>query len=256
MKLFIAIFIASLSIVSHADPKAVHGMVVFGDETTYVSHLPMFHNPHDYQFVAEVQMNSAPRSYTMDYYQDAKEEGETLFTIAPMAFDLSKMVSGEITMMVATLYAGHFEKGGKPLGPVEIKIKQQIISEKLENLPAQTQFKDYVVFGKEGEYFAVHHIQEKPSFDFIAKVTKPITYINTRTGEQVFPIFDDQLPVTITDFKLLLIGTPSETELAHHGSEFDIPTPGQTIGLAGSFGRSYQTEVLEVIYQNTDELAH
>ena len=256
MKLFIAIFIATLSIISHADPKAVHGMVVFGDQTTYISHLPMFHSPHDYQFVAEVQMNSAPRSYTMDYYQDAKDEGETLFTIVPMAFDLSKMISGEITMMIATLYAGHFEQGGKPLGPVEIKIKQQIISKKLVDLKGETQFKDYVVFGKEGEYFAVHEIQEQPSFDFIAKVDQPYTYLITRAGEKKFPIHDDQLPVTITDFKLLEIDPNHEAEHGSHGSDFDIPVPGQTIGIPGSFGRSAQTEVLEVIYQNTDELAH
>ncbi|MGE3974950.1 MAG: hypothetical protein AB7F59_10530 [Bdellovibrionales bacterium] len=58
----------SLSMTAQADPPSTHGMVVFGKNATYVSHLPMFHAPHDYQLVMKVSFSGAcPKSFvTLD----------------------------------------------------------------------------------------------------------------------------------------------------------------------------------------------
>mgnify|MGYP003693773227 CR=1 FL=1 len=44
----------------HRDPNATfgtHGMLLFGDETLYLSHLPMFMSPHNFQVILAVTLN-------------------------------------------------------------------------------------------------------------------------------------------------------------------------------------------------------
>ena len=41
---------------ANADVPTTHGMLLFGNETVYASHLPMFHSPHDYQLILELDL--------------------------------------------------------------------------------------------------------------------------------------------------------------------------------------------------------
>ncbi len=54
---------------------ATHGMLVFGEQPIYVSHLPMFHPPHNFQVLAEVGFAPADEEL---YRNDRAESGETV----------------------------------------------------------------------------------------------------------------------------------------------------------------------------------
>jgi hypothetical protein len=59
-------FLAAAS--ARADAPAVHGMVLFGGkQAAYVSHLPMFHAPHDRQLILKVALADLPRSQTLAF---------------------------------------------------------------------------------------------------------------------------------------------------------------------------------------------
>ena len=48
------------------DPPAIHGMLMVGTQTIFLSHLPMFHRPHDYQVILEVGLQAASSNPQMD----------------------------------------------------------------------------------------------------------------------------------------------------------------------------------------------
>ena len=52
-----------------SDHAAVHGMLMVGEDRSLMSHLPMFHSPHDYQLLLEVNL-SAPGSDPLKTYLD------------------------------------------------------------------------------------------------------------------------------------------------------------------------------------------
>jgi hypothetical protein len=144
-------------------------MLVFGDKVTYASHLPMFHHPHDYQLVMKIEFKAPAGSspLTLSTYEQLKAQGKTLFTIEPEVMDLSKVMSGTITSFEANLYDGHFERGGKNLGPVIVNVKTFLVNKKLN--PAEAEKNEYLLFGEQAEFFLVHLINGKPSFDLVAK---------------------------------------------------------------------------------------
>ena len=55
------------------EPKpAFHGMLLFGEETAYFSHLPMFHPNHDYQAIFEVSFSKAGTDPLAGYLEDRR----------------------------------------------------------------------------------------------------------------------------------------------------------------------------------------
>lgn len=233
--LFAAVVTASP--LAKADHPSVHGMVLFGDKNLYVSHLPMFHAPHDYQVILEVEMRKDKLTDVMKAYAQAKSDGKTLFTLEPQVMDLTQIMSGEKTSFLANLYQGHFEKDGVKLGPVNIFVKKQILSAKLDPNAAESQ--QYVLFGKEGEYFAAHVIKGKPSFDSIASISAPfsipLSHCRTR-------VCTDTFPVTIPDSKLPLTTYETSTQELKAGDQ------------VGSL--SAIADVLGSVYFEQNELSH
>ncbi len=221
MKLFksLTITILTLAALAHADVPATHGMLIFGNKVTYASHLPMFHHPHNYQVVMKVSFAVIPEDVALTY-QALKEKGETLFTIAPETMDLTKVMNSTIPQFKAELFQGHFERGGKKLGTVMVKVEKFVVNTKLD--PASSELKQFILFGENGEYFAAHLINGKPSFDAVLKVKQPQ------------PADDGKLPVTVT-----YVGRK-------------IPAVTHTLGGASGI----IAEVLQVIYAEENELAN
>lgn len=217
-----------------ADVPAVHGMLLFGQETTYASHLPMFHYPHDYQLIMELKLADLPRSQTLDAYEFFKGEGETLFTLVPEKMDLAQVISGDKTTFKALIYLGHFERGGKKLGAVSVTVDVILHSQKLDGTQPPQRAREYLVFGKKGEYFAAHMIKSKPSFDSILSVSQPHKFCNTRFCADPIstPIGDDKLPVIVADLALL-------------------PEEGTSLGFPFAI-----TEVKKILYLEEAELHH
>jgi hypothetical protein len=224
---------------AQADKPAVHGMVLFGDKINYVSHLPMFHAPHDYQVILQVKLSQTHGVLTLQNFENAKAQGLTEFTLAPLPMDLTKVMSGELTSFQANLFQGHFEKNGKDLGLVTVNVLKTIVSSKLD--PQQTEKNQYVLFGEQGEYFAAHLINGKPSFDSILSVSKPykLNFPHCRTR-----VCSDPLPIPILDLKL------PQTVFTSPFPQ-NQPSIGEQIG---SFG--LMADVIRMIYFEEQELAH
>lgn len=227
-----------------ADVPTVHGMLLFGQQTTYASHLPMFHSPHDYQLLLKLKLQELPRAQTLKFYELKKKQGETLFTLVPETMDLTKIIDGSKKTFSATIFQGHFERGGTDLGPVQVEVDSIVYSKKLDGKQTQLPYESYLVFGEKGEYFAAHVIKEKPNYDAVFSVSQPkmlvIHHCRTRmcADPEILPRHDSLLPVEITEMTL--------------NQKVQIPQAGTAIGsLDGS-----QTDVLKVIYVEKGDLSH
>src|SRR5712672_424876 len=111
-----SVFVTLLLLVGVAraeDKPGTHGMLLFGDAVLYVSHLPMFHAPHDYQSIVAIKVDDAG---TAAYRAQRKGSKELVYTLVPEKLVLP--VFGAATpakpfRFHADLVRGHFERGGE-----------------------------------------------------------------------------------------------------------------------------------------------
>jgi len=148
-----------------ADPPATHGMLVFGGKKIYVSHLPMFMRPHDYQMIYEVTFDAEG---TAKYLKDRKTH-RGYYTLAPQKFVLPAMVANPKPFK-AILFRDHFERKGKELTPVTVTLKAKIVFEKFKPDAKAPESASYLVFGDNDEKYAAHVITTPPDFDQILEV--------------------------------------------------------------------------------------
>lgn len=169
------IFIAALfSVVSstaqhHAkDKPSVHGMLVFGKEKIYASHLPMFHSPHNYQVILELKLAEKDKEA---FITDQKAYPETAtYTLAPEQFVLPDILLHPKPFK-AMLYRGHFERGGAAItDSVSVTIEQVIYNTRFDGAASQIPTANYILFGNEKEQFAAHRISSAPDFDHVLQV--------------------------------------------------------------------------------------
>ncbi len=139
----------ALSLFSQAaDQPGVHGMLVFGKgDTVYVSHLPMFHTPHDYQLIAELIL---PDGAKAAYLKSLRENPqETVYTLVPERFVLPEMVANPKPFK-ADLVKGHFERGGKELErQIAVKLGRIVHFKKFSSKEKKPALSTYLFFGTE-----------------------------------------------------------------------------------------------------------
>jgi hypothetical protein len=236
-----ALILSVLMKTAWADVPSTHGMVLFGNQQLYASHLPMFHAPHDYQLVFELNLDAIDNA-ALEQFATEKAKGKSFFTLAPERMDLSKVISGEIKNFSAQLYEGHFEKNGKYLGQVKIHVGKFLLNSKLNPNPIQED--NYLLFGRQNEYYAVHIIQGRPNLDHIVMVSAPYTFDIPFCGRRICPdpnkvlLPDTQLPILINGKK--------------SGSNIIAPQVGEGLG---SVFEAF-AEITQVIYSEREELSH
>ena len=147
------------------DPASVHGMLIVGHDTIYASHLPMFHNPHDYQVILEIDLGEKAKGIYLANQQDG-----VYFTLAPEAFVLPDLLKGK-TSFQASLYKGHFERGGTEIAKIQVQVKSIVHFEKLNPKLESTFGGEYVIFGQGSDVFLFHPVGRKPNFDHVLKVS-------------------------------------------------------------------------------------
>ena len=164
----LAVFAAVAQHEHHStDRPSTHGMMVFGTHKVYVSHLPMFHSPHDYQLIAELEIDEASKAaYLAEHQKDPKE---TVYTLEPETFVLPDMVHNPRPFK-ASLYRGHFERGGtKFLDNITVKLVRIIYFKKFDPQQTDDDNREYLLLGNEQELFTAHLITSlKPNYDYIA----------------------------------------------------------------------------------------
>lgn len=143
----------------------VHGMIAFG--SGHFSHIPMFHEPHDYQAVMEVKLEHPE-------LEEGTSFGGELHTFVPDEFSLGDLLGGRLTELEGTLFRGNFEAGGTPLlEGVKVRVNQVVDSRHLDRASRGPEELSYVLYGKPGDTYLVHPIFGNADFDQIVKVDCP-----------------------------------------------------------------------------------
>jgi hypothetical protein len=147
------------------DKPSVHGMLIFGTEKIYASHLPLFHAPHNYQIILELELDKTAKQ---KFIKDQQQHPEfTTYTIEPERFILPDKINSKGNFK-ANLYRGHFERGGvKIADSISIKIVAVIYFKKFDSAEVRPADAAYLLFGNSKEQFAVHQISNKPDFEQI-----------------------------------------------------------------------------------------
>jgi hypothetical protein len=156
-----------------ADKASTHGMLIFGTNKIYASHLPMFRTPHNYQIILELALDAkAQQKFIADQKQNPQY---TTYTIEPEKFVLPDMVGKKGTFK-ANLYRGHFERGGiKIADSITIKIVEVVYLKKFDAAATKQTEANFIVFGNSKEQFAIHQISNKPDFEQILQVKASIS---------------------------------------------------------------------------------
>jgi hypothetical protein len=161
------------------DPPKTHNMLVVGEETVYLSHLPMFQEkgeppmPHRYQAILEVTFEKQE-----GYVKDRREHRTTkIYTLNPEIFVLPELVSADPqhkprrSFKAKAVFRGHLEKDGVSiLQDVEVRVQQVIHFREFDPNAKRSPQLEYVLFGKGQELFLAHLIAAPPDFDQILAV--------------------------------------------------------------------------------------
>jgi len=152
----------------------VHGMLLFGEESLYLSHLPMFMPMHGYQVILEVTLDHDEGDAHDVYRADRRESGQRFYTFVPEEFSLQRLdAEGEhaLRSFGGTVHRGHFEKGGPSiLRDVTANVVNVIHFRKFNpDADAPTDLQ-YLLFGRDDELYMAHLINKPPDFDQIVPV--------------------------------------------------------------------------------------
>lgn len=170
LSLLLGMSVAAFAVASsQGDVPAVHGMLLVGNRTLYVSHLPMFHAPHDYQVILEVSL-SAPGINPQDaYVTDRLKTHEKIYTVEPDQAFILPAVVGQKASFPATIFRGHFERGGIPiLKGVTVSIRKVVYFHKFNPVDPPLGRLSYLLFGNRDELFVAHLIMKCPDYDQVA----------------------------------------------------------------------------------------
>lgn len=158
---------------SSTDKPSTHGMLIFGKEKIYASHLPMFRSPHNYQIILELELDSKTKQLFVA--DQEKNPDYNTYMIEPEKFVLPDMINNPKSFKV-NLYRGHFERGGKKIASdVVITIKQVIFYKKFNPDEVKSATTNFIIFGNAKEQFMVHELTNKPDFEQILEVKTDLT---------------------------------------------------------------------------------
>lgn len=141
-----------------------HGMVLIyhPEEGFFVSHLPLYRTPHDYQLIYKIQV-AEPEKLADLIKND-------MVTLLPANFDLSRLIAGERFSINTTFFQGHFERGGKPQFSTDMTFEKPILIKKVSPTFTAKKATTYLAPVSEQHAIFAHRIQKPPSFDAIGFV--------------------------------------------------------------------------------------
>jgi hypothetical protein len=188
-------------------------MLVVGERTVFLSHLPMFDalnrektaytSPHRFQVILEATFSDRGKSVQNLYANDRKgHPGIKMYTLSPEPMVLGKLFTPDpqhpsVTSFKATVFRGHLERGGqviRGLKNIDVNVKKVILAREFDPAETKPDQLEYLLFGKGKELFLAHRISKPPDFDQVLaiKIDNP-------------PLTEDQLSsgltVTINDRK-------------------------------------------------------
>lgn len=231
-----------------ADTMGVHGMLLFGDSVLYLSHLPMFANPHNFQVLLEVGFEDGVREALT---------GDDLYTFVPEPFAIVELAAEPArTSMEGTIFRGHFERGGQPIGdPVVADVQRVVHFRELDSDAARAEDRElaYLCFGRAGRLHLAHEITARPDFDHLLTARLVPGTVTDQAGRR-----PDQ-DVTGWDFAtaqpVLFRGRADLPEQRLAPDETIEGFFFQTTGPGGSHGLLVQVETGRELYAEVGELS-
>jgi hypothetical protein len=164
---------------AHAD-CGIHNMMVVGEKTIFLSHLPMFQSEHRFQVVLEAAFRKDGLSLDDVYAQDRKGHCDTkMYTLAPSSefvlaelFRIDDQTPPRKTFQ-GTVVRGHLERGGSPiegLTDVDVEVIKVVYARELKPDERKTDTLEYILFGRAQELYLAHRLSQAPDFDQIVAV--------------------------------------------------------------------------------------
>jgi hypothetical protein len=153
-----------------SDPPGSHGMLVVGTDVVYLSHLPMFHAPHNYQLIFEAALDD---DVLADYRRDSGSHTDTYYTLVPTGRWVLPNTIVVGARFEADLYRGHFERGGTPIRQgIEVTVRRIVHFRRFDpgHMPDPTQ---WIAFGRGREHFLAHRIEGAPDMDQVVQLSSP-----------------------------------------------------------------------------------
>ncbi len=222
-------------------------MLLVGAGPMYLSHLPMFMAPHNYQFILQVTLEDDAVRKLGDFR--ARFGGDMLVTVRPEPFTLTDLNPLDadrpaLTEFRADIVQGHFEHDGETLAEAtSIQVDKVAYFQELDVSVAHpdetARDLEYLLFGDvDRDLFLAHRIWRRPSFDQILRVTATgVRFTATEIERQGHPT------VAIT----------GRTDAYRHRV-----MSGEVVAARSSAGshfhRDLQIEAVTEIYFNEDEL--
>ena len=159
----------------HVSP-AIHGMLIVGEQTVYLSHLPMFTmEEHKYQALFEVTLTKDGDDPEATYVQDRQRTGTRVYTLVPEEeFVLTELApehpggAPSRNSFPARIVRNHFER--PPTNPnlargVTVDIKHVVCFKELNPNAPRPEVLAYQLFGNGAGLFLAHVIVRRPDFD-------------------------------------------------------------------------------------------
>jgi hypothetical protein len=193
----------------HRGDIATHNMLVVGEKTVFLSHLPMFREedaegklvatPHRFQAVLEATFarGSSAQPQTA-YAADRRAHQDTkIYMVNPSeTFKLAELVAARPRRSFkGTVFRGHFERDGKDpiLKDIDVKVKNVVHFHEFDPKAARLGKLEYFVFGKGEELFMAHLITSPPDFDQMVAVELPgHEFTDAQLGKGVRVVFNDR----------------------------------------------------------------
>lgn len=163
---------------STRDLPHVHGMLIVGERTVYLSHLSMFpKSPHRFQAIFEVELPNQA-AYTSDR---ASNPNQRIYTLEPERFVLTDLIptqQGQAPMTsipVKTMQRGHFERKSEQNKKIlaqsgNVRIKRVLHFREYQPGASPIPKLRYLIFGTGADLFLAHFINGAPDFDHILSV--------------------------------------------------------------------------------------
>ena len=156
-----------------------HNMMLVGQRSAFLSHLPMFHSEHRFQVILEVGFDKSGKSVLAGYTRDRAHNPDVkMYTVEPAErFVLARLWASDDPAarkaFAGAVYRGHLERGGKKvsgLSTVDVRVKRVVYAQELRpDDPRDTELK-YILFGTSRELYVAHRLSQAPDFDQILRV--------------------------------------------------------------------------------------
>jgi len=156
----------------HGSTMGVHGMVIFGGrDGLFAAHLPLFRAPHDRQIVLRLAVDDP----AVDRTVRAELATGALWTLEPERFELARLyrhAPDPLRAFRASLYRGHFERGGKVVHKaVPVRVEAVLIDRALDPAMRPASVATYDLIGRGDAAFLVKRLDARPDFDHVVAVT-------------------------------------------------------------------------------------